>query len=668
MNSSVDDFALGAIRALSMDAVQAANSGHPGTPMALAPIGWALFSRLRRHDPLDPEWSDRDRFVLSCGHASMLQYALLHLSGYELEVDDLKAFRQWGSRTPGHPEYGHTPGVETTTGPLGQGIANAVGMAMAERHLAARFNRPDHTLVDHRIWVIASDGDLMEGVAAEAASLAGHLSLGKLIVFWDDNRITIDGSTELTFTEQVLKRFDAYGWHTASVDAGDDLDALCAVAEQAKMDPRPSLIRMRTVIGWPSPNKRGTPAAHGAPLGEAEVAATRSEMKWPYDPFELPAELQGAKQQILARGKEAHATWRTGLEAYEAAYPMEAQEFRRVLQGALPKDWAEQLPMFTQQYPVATRKASGQVLAALARRIPEFCGGSADLAGSNNTQIDGASFGAETTKIPRVVHWGVREHAMTAAASGMALHRGVLPFAATFLVFSDYMKPAIRLAALMGLPVRYIFTHDSIGLGEDGPTHQPVEHLAMLRAIPGLRVFRPADANETVICWQAVMQYSGPTALILSRQPLPVLPPATTAGAVRGAYVVSRHVSDEDPSQSSALDDVVLVASGSEVHVALAAAARLQKQDIRARVVSMPSWEMFAAQSPEYQKEVLPKALPTVVVEAGVRQGWDRWVGTRSAFVTLEHFGASAPQNRLYREFGITEERVCEEVEQLLGV
>ncbi|MCA9528851.1 MAG: transketolase [Myxococcales bacterium] len=656
--------AVNTLRALAMDAVQAANSGHPGTPMALAPLGWTLFSRLLEHDPADPAWPDRDRFVLSCGHASMLQYGLLFLSGYALSLDDIKAFRQWGSLTPGHPEVFHTPGVETTTGPLGQGLGNAVGMAMAERHLAARFNRPGHTLVDHRTWVIASDGDLMEGVAAEAASLAGHLGLGKLIVFWDDNEITIDGRTDLAFGEETVARFAAYGWHTESVADGEDVGAIMRAAEAAKGDPRPSFIRVRTIIGYPAPNLQNTSEAHGAPLGVDEVTRTKGEMGWPDAPFVVPREVDALRDAVLARGKAAREAWQERRAQHRAAFPDDAAELDRVLSGTLPDGWDEGLPEFpADDKGLATRKASGAVLAALAARVPELIGGSADLAGSNNSRIPGAASFVAGDGPPRNVDWGVREHAMGAAINGMALHGGVVPYAATFFVFSDYMRPAIRLAALMNLRTRYILTHDSIGLGEDGPTHQPVEHLASLRAMPRLAVLRPADANETRECWKAAMAYDGPAALVLTRQSVPTLDRGRLApaeGAQRGGYVLS-----EATGGAPAL---LLLATGSEVALALRAQAALAEQDVRARVVSLPCWELFEAQDADYREAVLPAAVKArVVVEAGVRFGWERYIGDRGRAVSLEHFGASAPAKVLFERFGFTVERIVAEARRALA-
>jgi transketolase len=662
--AQLDELAIKTIRGLSMDAVQAANSGHPGTPMALAPLGWTLFSKLRRHDPAHPDWADRDRFVLSCGHASMLQYSLLHLTGYRVTLEDIRRFRQWGSITPGHPENHMTPGVETTTGPLGQGIGNGVGMAMAERHLAARFNEPGHTLFDHRTWVIASDGDIMEGVASEAASIAGHLRLGKLIVFWDDNRITIDGPTDLSFSEDVLARFAAYGWHTQSVHDGDNLPALIAAAQAAKADPRPSFIRVRTTIGSPSPNKQGTSSAHGAPLGADEVIATKQVMEWPTEPFFVPDELAAAAEAVRAKGAAEYESWAAKLLEYRDAHPSKAADLDAALAGDLPPGWDANLPIFeASSNGLATRKASGEVLNVLAERLGGLVGGSADLAGSNNSKMKGlASFLPSEEGIPRNMDWGIREHGMGAALNGMALHGGVIPFGATFLVFSDYMRPSIRLAALMKLHTRYIFTHDSIGLGEDGPTHQPVEHLAALRAIPNLAVLRPADANEVRECWKAAIEWQGPAALALTRQSVPTLDRAEYASAEkarRGAYTL-REAGGGGP-------DVILVATGSEVSLAIQAADVLEAEDTSVRIVSMPCWELFEQQDEAYRDEVLTPGIPKVVVEAGIRQGWDRWVGNEAAFITIERFGASAPYQVLYEKYHITAERIIAEAQRLLS-
>jgi transketolase len=657
--------AVNAVRALSMDGVQQANSGHPGTPMALAPLGWLLFADERKHDPETPAWPDRDRFVLSCGHASMLQYSLLHLSGYEVSLDDLKAFRQWGSATPGHPEFRHTPGVEVTTGPLGQGIANAVGMALAEVHLAARFNREGHCVVDHLTWCIASDGDLMEGVSAEASSLAGHLKLGKLITFWDDNKITIDGRTDITFTENVMQRYESYGWHVQSVDSVEDVAALRVAIAAARKDPRPSFIRVGSIIGWPSPGKKDSPKAHGAPLGVDEVKATKRAMGWPEEPaFFLPPEIEGARAAVVARGRAAHDAWRQRFRAYSAAHPALAEEFEQALSGRLPKGFERGLPEFPADAKgLATRKSSQTVLQALAERIPGLVGGSADLAESNFTAMEKLPAFGSGEGTPRNIAYGIREHAMGSIVNGMALHGGVVPYGSTFFVFTDYMRPALRLAALCKLPVRHVFTHDSIGLGEDGPTHQPVEHLASLRCIPGMVVLRPADANEVREAWIAALATAGPACLVLSRQNLPTLDRsqcAPAAGLHQGAYVLRD--STGGPAK------VLLIATGSEVQLALAAQQQLEKDGVPTRVVNMPSWELFAAQPQAFKDSVLPPTLKArVVIEAGSRFGWERYAGERGRYVTLDHFGASAPADRLFREFGFTVEAVVAAARSALG-
>ncbi len=658
--------AINAIRALAMDAVERAQSGHPGTPMALAPAAFVLWTRFLKHDPRHPDWPDRDRFVLSCGHASMLQYALLHLSGYDLPLDELRNFRQWGSRTPGHPERGHTPGIETTTGPLGQGVGNAVGMAIAERLLADRFNRPGLDVVDHRVWAFASDGDLMEGVASEAASLAGHLRLGKLTLIYDDNRITIDGSTSLAFSENVGLRFEAYGWHVLRVGGdGNDLDAIAAALEAARSETaRPTLVILRTHIADPAPTKRDTADAHGAPLGAEEVRRTKEIMGWPAEPaFHVPEAAYEPWRPGAAAGARAAAAWRERLDRLRTEHPAVAAEFGRRLAGELPDGWEQALPAIGPgKGALATRQASQQVLTALAAALPELAGGSADLAGSTGTHLKQVGTLGPAT-VGREIHWGIREHGMAAVMNGMAAHGGMRPFGSTFLVFTDYMKPAIRLAALMRLPVIYIATHDSIGLGEDGPTHQPVEQLAMLRAIPGMLVLRPADATETVEAWRlAVAHRTGPVTLVLSRQKLPVLDRSTLApadGLRRGGYVLR-----EPPGGPQA----ILLATGSEVHVALAAAERLLAEGVRARVVSLPSWELFQAQPAEYRESVLPRAIRARVgIEAGAPFGWRRYVGDEGTMIAMEGFGASAPAERLFTEFHFTAEHAAAAVRQLLG-
>jgi transketolase len=650
-----------------MDAVEAAQSGHPGTPMALAPAAWVLWTRFLRHDPADPAWPDRDRFVLSCGHASMLQYALLHLSGYDLPLEEIRAFRQWGSRTPGHPERGHTPGVETTTGPLGQGVGNAVGMAIAERILADRFNRPGHDVVNHRVWAFVSDGDLMEGVASEAASLAGHLRLGKLALIYDDNHITIDGDTALTFSEDVERRFEAYGWHVQRVNDGNDLDAIAgALARARDTQDRPTLVILRTVIADPAPTRRNTSEAHGAPLGAAEVHRTKQIMGWPVEPpFHVPPEAYAGWRAPRELGAAATAAWRDRMARYAQQHPADAAELRRRLAGELPAGWETALPAIgPEKEALATRQASGLALQALAEVIPELVGGSADLGGSTGTTLkQGGTLGPATTG--RVIHWGVREHGMAAALNGIAAHGGLRAFGSTFLVFSDYMKPAIRLAAIMRLPVIYIGTHDSIGVGEDGPTHQPVEHLAMLRALPGLVTIRPADAAETIEAWRiAIARRDGPTLLVLTRQKLPVLDRAgvglgAAQGAARGGYVLW------DPPGGP---EAILIATGSEVHVALAAARQLSKENVRARVVSLPSWELFEQQPCEYREAVLPPAIRARVgIEAASAFGWLRYVTDDGAMLAMEGFGASAPGDRLFQEFKFTPARAAELVRDALS-
>ncbi|HEX6631964.1 MAG TPA: transketolase [Gemmatimonadaceae bacterium] len=657
-DTELSRLAIDTIRVLAMDAVQKADSGHPGTPMALAPIAYVLWTRHLRHDPADPAWQDRDRFVLSCGHASMLLYSLLYLCGYGLTLDDLKQFRQWGSRTPGHPEYGFTPGVETTTGPLGQGIANAVGMAIAEGHLAANFNRPGHEIVDHHTWFIASDGDMMEGISHEAASYAGHLRLGKLIGFYDENHITIEGDTDLTFSDDTLGRFEAYGWHVQRLTDGNDLAAIDAAIEAAKAETeRPSLIIVRTHIAYGSPNKVDTHEAHGAPLGVDEIRLTKENLGYPsLEPFFVPPESLAHWRETGERGAELHAEWQRRWDAYAAAEPALAAELQRRLSGTLPEGWEEAIPTFTAQNGnVASRAASGVVLNAIARRVPELIGGSADLAGSTNTIIKGAESVLPGQLGGRNFHFGIREHGMGSAMNGMSLHGGVIPYGATFLVFSDYMRPAIRLAALMHQRVVYVFTHDSIGLGEDGPTHQPIEQLTALRCIPNIHVVRPADAGETAEAWRFALRHTGgPVALVLTRQKLGFIDRDTYAsagGLQRGAYTLA----DTDGAP-----DVVLLSSGSEVAIVLEARARLEERGVRARVVSMPCHETFAAQPQEYRDAVLPRGIPRVSIEAAHPMSWQRWVAPNGIALGLTHFGASAPYQRLYDELGVTAEAVVE--------
>jgi transketolase len=637
-------------------------------------MAYVLWTRFLRHNPVNPAWPDRDRFVLSAGHGSMLLYGLLHLTGYDLPLEELQSFRQWGSRTPGHPEYGLTAGVETTTGPLGQGFANGVGMAIAEAYLAAHFNSPGHKIVEHYVYAIVSDGDLMEGVASEAASLAGHLRLGKLIYLYDDNRISIEGSTDLAFTEDRGQRFEAYGWHVQHVD-GYDLEGIAAAIGAAQADPRPSLIIARTHIGYGSPNKQDTAGVHGSPLGEEELRLTKENLGWPTEPpFLIPDRALAYFRQALERGSAWEAEWQTRFQAYAAEYPDRAEEWRVAMAGELPVGWDADLPTFRpEDGPLATRVASGKVLNAIAPHLPTLIGGSADLAPSCKTYLDGyGDFSAARSSADdpggRNFHFGVREHAMGGILSGMALHGGVIPFGSTFLVFSDYMRPSIRLAAMMELPVVYVFTHDSIGIGEDGPTHQPVEQLAALRAIPHLTVIRPADANETVAAWRVALEHrKGPVALLLTRQKLPVLDRAVLAsadGLARGAYVLADADGGRPKARSSA---VILIATGSEVQVALAAQTRLAGQGVRTRVVSMPSWELFERQPQSYRDEVLPPEVTArLAIEAGVPLGWHRYIGDRGDVIGIEGFGASAPYKVLWEKYGFTAENVAARALEML--
>ncbi len=682
--SALDQVCINALRVLAMDAVQQANSGHPGLPLGAAPMAYVLWTRYLRHNPANPSWPDRDRFVLSAGHGSMLLYSLLHLTGYDLPLDELKRFRQWGSRAPGHPERGLTPGVETTTGPLGQGFANGVGLAIAERFLAAHLNRPGHPLVDHYTYGLVSDGDLMEGVTAEAASLAGHLGLGKLIYLYDQNGISLAGSTALAFSEDVMGRFAAYGWQVEQVKDGNDVAAIDAALQRARADEtRPSLICVRTHIGYGSPHKQDTFEAHGAPLGEEEVRLTRQRLGWPSaEPFAVPGEAQAFFRQALVHGAAQEAAWQQRLEAYRAVYPALADEYERVLAGDLPGGWEVAIPRFAPgDGPMATRKASGKVLTALAPHLWNLVGGSADLNPSTNTVLAGrGDFQRPLTSHHSVemepatqgaaggqwgwggqnIHFGVREHAMGAILNGIALHEGLIAYGATFLVFSDYMRPPMRLAALMDLGVKYVFTHDSIAVGEDGPTHQPVEHLASLRAMPRLVVMRPADANEVAWAWRvALAMRDRPVALVLSRQDLPIfdragLRLADAEGVVRGAYVLA-----DAPGDPSTPPDFVLLGTGSEVALCLAAREQLSVRGIRARVVSMPSWELFDEQPAEYRAAVLgPVGVPRLAVEAGVCQGWSRYTGERGEVLGIQRFGASAPGREVLGRYGFTVENV----------
>ena len=680
--TALDNLCINTVRFLAIDAVQKANSGHPGMPMGAASMAYVLWTRYLRHNPANPSWFDRDRFVLSAGHGSMLLYSLLHLTGYDLPLDEIKRFRQWGSRTPGHPERGETPGVEVTTGPLGQGFANGVGMAIAEAHLAARYNRPGFDIINHFTYVIAGDGDLMEGVAAEAASLAGHLRLGRLICLYDDNRISLAAATDLSFTEERGKRFEAYGWHVQRVADGNDLEAIERALVNARNETgRPSLIIVRTHIGFGSPHKQDTFAAHGSPLGEEEVRLTREKLGWPAEPqFLVPEDALLCFRQALAKGMEAEASWDTMLSVYAREFPENAQELSEVMEGILPAGWEAAIPAFpADPKGMASRVASGKVLNAVATRLPMLIGGSADLNPSTNTALQGlgdfespaldpvdrqGTVGPEWGYGGRNIHFGVREHAMASILNGMAAHGGTIPFGATFLTFSDYLRPALRLAALMGLKVIHIFTHDSIALGEDGPTHQPIEQIAALRAIPNLLVIRPGDANETAIAWQVALEVKErPVALVLSRQNLPTLDRgrfAPAEGLRRGGYILA-DVEGGSP-------ELLLIATGSELSLALAARDALATEKIRARVVSMPSWELFDEQPLEYRESVIPSQVKArMAIEAGSPQGWHRYVGDGGEVLGVERFGASAPGEVMLREFGFTVENVRQRAVALLA-
>jgi transketolase len=658
--NDVDELCINTIRMLAADAVEKANSGHAGMPMGAAAMAYVLWTRFLKHNPINPKWPDRDRFVLSAGHGSMLLYSLLHLTGYDLSLEAIKNFRQWGSKTPGHPEFPHTPGVETTTGPLGQGFGNGVGLAIAERFLASHFNRTDHEIVNHYTYAIVSDGDLMEGVSHEAASLAGHLGLGKLIYLYDDNRITIDGNTDIAFTENRAARFEAYGWHVQQVKDGNDMAAIeKALLSAQKEDLRPSLIAVRTHIGYGSPNKQDSASAHGEPLGSEEIKLTKKNLRWPLEPeFYIPTEALTHFRQSIERGKQSESEWQKRYSAYEKTYPELANEWNQWLNNELPDGWDRDIPNFlVDKKGMATRVASGKVLNAIAPNIANLIGGSADLAPSNKTVLNGEDFFQKDSPHGRNFHFGVREHGMGSIMNGIALHGGLIPYGGTFLVFSDYMRPPIRLAALMGLKVIYVFTHDSVGLGEDGPTHQPVEQLAALRAIPNLTVIRPCDANETAEAWRVALNSNqGPVSLALTRQNVPTLDRSklsATDGLHRGAYILK-----DAPNGNP---DLILLATGSEVSIAIDAAEKIEKKDIAVRVVSMPSWDLFEKQSQEYRHDVLPPDIKVrVAIEAGIGQGWHRYVGDIGRVIGIEHFGASAPYHTLYEKFGLTSEKLLE--------
>ncbi len=662
IKSDLQTLAINTIRTLAIDAVQKANSGHPGLPMGAAPMAYALWTGHMRHNPRNPHWANRDRFILSAGHGSMLLYALLHLTGYDLPMEDIQNFRQWDSTTAGHPEYHFTPGVEATTGPLGQGTANAVGMALAEAFLANYFNRPGYNVVDHYTFALVSDGDLMEGLSAEAASLAGHWGLGKLIYLYDDNKITLDGKASMTMTEDVAARYQSYGWHTIEVEDGNNVERIEAAIIEAKgVTDKPSLLLINTIIGYGSPNKAGTSKAHGSPLGVDEVRATKDYYGWPQEDFYVPGEALEHFREAVERGAVYEQGWTQMFEAWRAEYPDLATEWDRAMNGELIAGWDADIPVYSGEKKIATRNASGEVLNAIAQHVPTMIGGDADLAGSTKTLINGAGNTGPNHPAERNIRFGVREHAMGAIVNGLALHGGIIkPYSATFLTFSDYMRPTIRLGALMGIPTVYVFTHDSIGLGEDGPTHQPIEHFAALRAIPDLTFIRPADANETAAAWRLAMLAEKPVALAFSRQDLPVLEDgaAVQEKAMRGAYVLD---------DCEGTPQVILLSTGSEVHIAREAYKTLMNDGVKARVVSMPSWEVFDVQDDEYRESVLPAGVTArVSIEAGVPQGWYKYVGTQGVVIGLERFGASAPYEVIYEKFGLTPEAVVNAAKGLL--
>ncbi|MGG4266122.1 transketolase [Peribacillus simplex] len=666
MLDKLDALSINTIRTLSIDAIEKANSGHPGMPMGAAPMAYKLWTEYMNHNPKNPDWFNRDRFVLSAGHGSMLLYSLLHLSGYGLTIDDLKSFRQWGSKTPGHPEFGHTAGVDATTGPLGQGIAMAVGMAMAERHLAESYNRESYNVVDHHTYSICGDGDLMEGVSAEAASLAGHLQLGRLVVLYDSNDISLDGDLSQSFSESVANRFKSYGWQYIRVEDGNDLQEIAKAIEEAKTDDaRPTLIEVKTVIGYGSPNRSGKSAVHGAPLGADELKLTKEAYKWTFEEdFHVPEEVYAHfNESVVEAGAQKEEAWNEMFNNYKEAYPELAQQLELAIKGELPAEWDQEIPVYEEGKTLASRASSGEVLNAIAKRVPSFIGGSADLAGSNNTAIKG-----ETDLLPgnysgRNIWFGVREFAMGAALNGMTLHGGLKVYGGTFFVFSDYLRPAIRMAALMGLPVTYVFTHDSIAVGEDGPTHEPIEQLASLRAMPNLGVIRPADGNETAAAWKVAMESTNkPTALVLTRQGLPTIKDTSETayeGVSKGAYIISAAKKEEA--------DALLLATGSEVNLAVEAQKALANEGIDVSVISMPSWDRFETQSKEYKQSVInPAVKKRLAIEVASPFGWDRYAGDEGEILAINHFGASAPGGKIMEEFGFTVENVVARVKEML--
>ncbi len=662
VSKELQEKAINTLRVISAEAVTKANSGHPGLPMGTAAIAFTIWTRHLHHNPKNPQWINRDRFILSGGHGSMLLYSLLHLSGYDLSLEEIKNFRQWGSKTPGHPEYGLTAGVEVTTGPLGQGFANGVGFAIAQAHLAARFNQPEYPLIDHTIFGIVTDGDLMEGIASEAASLAGHLNLGKIVYVYDDNKISIDGSTEIAFTEDRGKRFEAYGWHVSYVDDGNDVEAIDAAIIAAKADPRPSIIVARTIIGFGMPNRAGTSKAHGEPPGTEELLGTKEKLSWPINKeFYIPEDVTDLYGHAVSRGKTQEMDWEALLASYIQAFPEFGSEFSRIQKGGLPKDWASSIPQFSaDEKGMASRAASGKVLNAIAKTLPDLIGGSADLAPSTKTWIDGSpAFQADTPE-GRNFHFGVREHGMGAVVNGMSLYPGVIPYGATFLVFSDYMRGALRLSALSNYPSIWVFTHDSIGVGEDGPTHQPVEHLAALRTIPKMVTIRPADANETAEAWKvAIERRDGPTSMVLSRQGLPTIDRNKFAPAsemAKGAYVLA-DLGEGEP-------ELILMASGSEVGLIVEAGKKLEEQGKNVRLVSFPSWALFEKQDQKYKDSVLlPSITKRLSVEAGISMGWRNYVGDKGAILSIDRYGASAPANTIFEKYGFTVENILKILE-----
>ncbi|MBB5174436.1 transketolase [Texcoconibacillus texcoconensis] len=664
MTEHIESMSIQTIRTLSIDAVEKAQSGHPGMPMGAAPMGYSLFKKFMQHNPNNPQWFNRDRFVLSAGHGSMLLYSLLHLTGYDVTMDDLKNFRQWGSRTPGHPEYGHTPGVEATTGPLGQGVAMSVGMAMAERHLAGKYNREGYELINHYTYSICGDGDLMEGVSAEAASLAGHLKLGRLIVLYDSNDISLDGELDQAFSENVADRYQAYGWHVLRVEDGNDLQELEAAIEAARIDDRPTLIEVKTTIGYGSPSKSGKSASHGAPLGSEEVKLTKEAYNWTFEnDFHVPDEVREHFDEVVQEGEKHEKEWNDLFAAYKQEYPELAEELALAIDGKLPQGWDADVPVYEVGDKVASRASGGDVLNALAKNVPSVFGGSADLASSNKTMLKGEEDFSRENYSGRNIWFGVREFAMAAAGNGMALHGGVNPYVATFFVFSDYLRPALRLSSLMQVPLTYVFTHDSVAVGEDGPTHEPVEQLASLRAVPGLSVIRPADGNETAAAWKLSLESTDqPHALVFSRQGLPTLEGTAEKayeGVKRGAYVVS---------EANGEVDGYLLATGSEVSLAVEAQRALEQDNIHVNVVSMPSWDRFEAQGEDYKQQVLPNdGKPRVGIEMAVSLGWERYVGANGSMIAIDQFGASAPGERIIEEYGFTTENVVSSFKQLLN-